>query len=50
MPASKETVEQRLHYVKQDGQAVFSFAVKKTEEIMPAPARSEPPAAGATST
>jgi 3-oxoacyl-[acyl-carrier-protein] synthase-3 len=32
-PASKETVEQRLHYVKQDGQAVFKFAVKKTEEI-----------------
>jgi 3-oxoacyl-[acyl-carrier-protein] synthase III len=33
MPASKETVEQRLHYVKQDGQAVFKFAVRKTEEI-----------------
>jgi 3-oxoacyl-[acyl-carrier-protein] synthase-3 len=33
MPASKETVEQRLHYVKQDGQAVFRFAVRKTEEI-----------------
>jgi len=32
-PASHETVEQRLHYVKQDGQAVFKFAVKKTEEI-----------------
>jgi 3-oxoacyl-[acyl-carrier-protein] synthase-3 len=32
-PASKETVEQRLHYVKQDGQAVFKFAVRKTEEI-----------------
>ena len=32
-PASKETVEQRLHYVKQDGQAVFRFAVKKTEEM-----------------
>jgi 3-oxoacyl-[acyl-carrier-protein] synthase III len=31
-PASRETVEQRLHYVKQDGQAVFRFAVKKTEE------------------
>ena len=28
-----ETVEQRLHYVKQDGQAVFKFAVRKTEEI-----------------
>ena len=33
MPASHETVDQRLHYVKQDGQAVFKFAVKKTEEI-----------------
>ena len=26
-------MEQRLHYVKQDGQAVFKFAVRKTEEI-----------------
>ena len=33
MPASRETVEQRLHYVKQDGQAVFKFAVRKMEEI-----------------
>jgi 3-oxoacyl-[acyl-carrier-protein] synthase-3 len=32
-PASRDTVEQRLHYVKQDGQAVFRFAVRKTEEI-----------------
>jgi 3-oxoacyl-[acyl-carrier-protein] synthase-3 len=32
-PATSETVEQRLHYVKQDGQAVFKFAVRKTEEI-----------------
>ena len=32
-PASKETVEQRLHFVKQDGQAVFRFAVRKTEEM-----------------
>jgi 3-oxoacyl-[acyl-carrier-protein] synthase-3 len=32
-PASHETVEQRLHYVKQDGAAVFKFAVRKTEEI-----------------
>ncbi|HWQ00016.1 MAG TPA: beta-ketoacyl-ACP synthase III [Vicinamibacterales bacterium] len=32
-PASRETVEQRLHFVKQDGQAVFKFAVRKTEEI-----------------
>jgi len=33
MPASKETVEKRLHYVKQEGAAVFKFAVKNTEEI-----------------
>jgi len=32
-PASHETVDQRLHYVKQDGQSVFKFAVRKTEEI-----------------
>lgn len=31
-PASHETVEQRLHFVKQDGQAVFKFAVRNTEE------------------
>jgi 3-oxoacyl-[acyl-carrier-protein] synthase-3 len=31
-PASFETVSQRLHYVKQDGQAVFRFAVRNTEE------------------
>jgi 3-oxoacyl-[acyl-carrier-protein] synthase-3 len=33
LPASLETVEKRLHYVKQDGQTVFKFAVRKTEEI-----------------
>jgi 3-oxoacyl-[acyl-carrier-protein] synthase III len=32
-PASHQTVDERLHFVKQDGQAVFKFAVKKTEEI-----------------
>jgi 3-oxoacyl-[acyl-carrier-protein] synthase-3 len=32
MPASAETVEKRLHYVKQDGQTVFKFAVRNTEE------------------
>jgi 3-oxoacyl-[acyl-carrier-protein] synthase-3 len=32
-PATHATVEQRLHYVKQDGQTVFKFAVRKTEEI-----------------
>ena len=31
-PASLETVEQRLHYVKQDGATVFKFAVRNTEE------------------
>jgi 3-oxoacyl-[acyl-carrier-protein] synthase-3 len=33
MPATHETVENRMHYVKQDGQAVFKFAVRKTEEF-----------------
>ncbi len=33
MPSSHETVDQRLHYVKQDGATVFKFAVRKTEEI-----------------
>ena len=33
MPASHETVDQRLHYVKQEGQAVFKFAVRNTGEI-----------------
>src|SRR5262249_51956306 len=32
-PASHESVDERLHYVKQDGQTVFKFAVRKTEEI-----------------
>ena len=32
MPASLETVQQRLHYVKQDGGTVFRFAVRNTEE------------------
>jgi 3-oxoacyl-[acyl-carrier-protein] synthase III len=32
-PASHETVDGRLHYVKQDGQSVFKFAVRKTEEV-----------------
>ena len=32
-PATRETVEQRLHYVKQDGQTVFRFAVRNTEEV-----------------
>ena len=32
-PATHETVEQRQHFVKQDGQAVFKFAVKKSQDI-----------------
>jgi 3-oxoacyl-[acyl-carrier-protein] synthase-3 len=32
-PPSHETIDERLHYVKQDGQAVFKFAIRKTEEI-----------------
>ena len=32
MPASTDTVSKRMHYVKQDGQAVFKFAVRNTEE------------------
>jgi 3-oxoacyl-[acyl-carrier-protein] synthase III len=33
MPASRDTVEGRLHFVKQDGQAVFKFAVRNMEEV-----------------
>ena len=33
MPASHETVDQRLHFVKQEGQTVFKFAVTKTGEM-----------------
>lgn len=32
-PASHETVDKRLHYVKQDGQTVFKFAVRNMEEV-----------------
>ena len=32
-PSSHDTIDGRLHYVKQDGQAVFKFAVRKTEEV-----------------
>jgi 3-oxoacyl-[acyl-carrier-protein] synthase III len=32
LPASHETVDQRLHYVKQDGQQVFKYAVRKMYE------------------
>ena len=33
MPASHETVEQKLHVVKQDGQQVFKYAVRKMYEL-----------------
>lgn len=33
LPASVETVQQRLHYVHQDGQQVFRYAVRKMEEV-----------------
>ena len=33
LPASHETIDQRLHYVHQDGQSVFRFAVRKNEEV-----------------
>jgi 3-oxoacyl-[acyl-carrier-protein] synthase III len=33
LPASSETVAQGLHYVKQEGQQVFKFAVRKMYEL-----------------
>jgi len=33
MPASRETVDKRLHYVQQDGRSVFKFAVKYMSEV-----------------
>jgi len=33
LPASKETVEQRLHFVKQEGHTVFKYAVRNFEEV-----------------
>jgi 3-oxoacyl-[acyl-carrier-protein] synthase III len=32
-PASHETVDERMHFVKQDGQTVFRFAVKKSQDM-----------------
>lgn len=32
-PASRETVDERLHYVKQEGQQVFKFAVTNMAEV-----------------
>jgi 3-oxoacyl-[acyl-carrier-protein] synthase-3 len=33
MPSTRETVDQRLHFVKQDGAQVFKYAVRKMEEL-----------------
>jgi 3-oxoacyl-[acyl-carrier-protein] synthase-3 len=33
MPATRETVEQRLHFVKQDGGQVFKYAARKMFEV-----------------
>ncbi|HEV8261817.1 MAG TPA: beta-ketoacyl-ACP synthase III [Burkholderiales bacterium] len=32
-PATHETVEKRMHYIRQDGQAVFKYAVRKMAEL-----------------
>ncbi len=32
-PASKDTIEKKMHYVYQDGKTVFKFAVKKMAEV-----------------
>jgi 3-oxoacyl-[acyl-carrier-protein] synthase III len=32
-PSSHETVDQKMHYVHQDGQAVFKYAVRKMAEV-----------------
>lgn len=32
-PTSKETIEKKMHYVHQDGQQVFKFAVRKQAEL-----------------
>jgi 3-oxoacyl-[acyl-carrier-protein] synthase-3 len=33
LPASVETVQKRLHYVHQEGQQVFKYAVRKMQEV-----------------
>lgn len=33
MPSTRESVEQRMHFVKQDGGQVFKYAVRKMEEL-----------------
>ncbi|HEV1284732.1 MAG TPA: beta-ketoacyl-ACP synthase III [Bryobacteraceae bacterium] len=33
MPSTIETIEQRMHFVKQDGGQVFKYAIRKMEEL-----------------
>ena len=33
MPSTRESVDQRMHFVKQDGGQVFKYAVRKMEEL-----------------
>lgn len=33
LPTSQETLDQRMHFVKQDGKAVFKYAVRKMPEL-----------------
>jgi 3-oxoacyl-[acyl-carrier-protein] synthase-3 len=33
LPTSHETIDQRLHYVKQEGQVVFKFATRKMADV-----------------
>ena len=33
MPTSQETLDKRMHFVKQDGKAVFKYAVRKMPEL-----------------
>ena len=33
IPTSKDTVEKKMHFVHQDGQQVFKFAVRKQTEF-----------------
>ncbi len=33
LPASHETVDQRLHYIRQEGQQVFKYAARKMSEV-----------------
>ena len=33
IPPTHETVDQKMHYVHQDGQAVFKYAVRKMAEV-----------------